>query len=136
MILSLDTNVLIELANARRPQVRERYLEAVTGGRQMAVSAIVLQELRFGALISDRPAVELAALDALLADKPIVDFTIADADEVARVRAELERKGRRIGAYDVLIAGQARARDWAVVTANTREFARIDDLEVIDWTKG
>jgi predicted nucleic acid-binding protein len=26
------------------------------------------------------------------------------------------------------------ARDWTVVTANTREFSRIEELNVIDWT--
>ena len=52
----------------------------------------------------------------------------------ATVRANLRRRGLNIGAYDLLIAGQALARGWTVVTANTREFARIEGLNVIDWT--
>ena len=39
-----------------------------------------------------------------------------------------------IGFYDVLIAGQALARGWTVVTANVREFSKASGLKVIDWT--
>ena len=41
-----------------------------------------------------------------------------------------EHSGRPIGPYDILIAGQARARGLVLVTANTREFARVDGLEL------
>ena len=38
-----------------------------------------------------------------------------------------------IGRYDVLIAGQAAARDLTLVTHNTREFARVPGLRIEDW---
>ena len=50
------------------------------------------------------------------------------------IRAELERQGQRIGEYDTLIAGQAFSRNLILVTANTREFARVKGLTVEDWT--
>jgi tRNA(fMet)-specific endonuclease VapC len=49
------------------------------------------------------------------------------------VRAELERLGTPIGAYDTMIAGQAIRRGITLVTANTREFARVDGLMWDDW---
>jgi tRNA(fMet)-specific endonuclease VapC len=47
----------------------------------------------------------------------------------------LRRRGQAIGPLDGLIAGQALARSWTLVTANRREFDRIEGLNVIDWTQ-
>jgi len=49
------------------------------------------------------------------------------------VRAQLERVGRPIGAYDLLIAGQALQRGYTLVTANAREFARVKGLRWENW---
>jgi tRNA(fMet)-specific endonuclease VapC len=38
-----------------------------------------------------------------------------------------------IGAYDILIAGQARARGLTLVTRNLREFERIPGLSSENW---
>jgi predicted nucleic acid-binding protein len=40
----------------------------------------------------------------------------------------------RVGAYDLLIAGQALRRELTVVTANTSEFSRVTGLSWQDWT--
>ncbi len=45
----------------------------------------------------------------------------------------LASKGTPIGAYDVLIAGQAVARNLILVTHNTREFGRVPGLRLEDW---
>jgi tRNA(fMet)-specific endonuclease VapC len=50
------------------------------------------------------------------------------------LRAVLEVKGRPIGPYDLLIAAQARRRSASIVTANKREFERVDGLTVLDWS--
>ncbi len=50
------------------------------------------------------------------------------------IRSELEAIGRPIGPYDLLIAGQARARNLVMVTANDREFSRVDGLDSEDWS--
>lgn len=47
----------------------------------------------------------------------------------------MERIGRPIGAYDVLIAGQALSRKLTLVTCNTKEFARVKELAWEDWGK-
>ena len=56
-------------------------------------------------------------------------FDEDDAREAGQVRAELETAGRPIGAYDVLIAGQARRRGATVVTSNANEFSRVKGLK-------
>jgi tRNA(fMet)-specific endonuclease VapC len=47
----------------------------------------------------------------------------------------LEKSGTTIGPYDLLIAGQALARGLTVVTANASEFARVQGLGWVDWTR-
>ena len=64
----------------------------------------------------------------------VLDFTADDAVTAGAIRAELARLGTPIGPFDLLIAGQAKARGLCVVTNNTREFTRVAGLEVEDWT--
>ncbi|HEY1425312.1 MAG TPA: PIN domain-containing protein [Caulobacteraceae bacterium] len=135
MTLSLDTNALIELINRENLAVRAAFEDAVERGEEMVVSVLASYEVRFGARFSGRRG-EVAAAEELLAEFPIVTFTEADADGAANVRLALERIGQRIGAMDMLIAGQAVNRGWAVVTANVHEFGRVERLQVIDWTAG
>lgn len=125
----LDTNVVIALLNGSRPIVGAKVRgQAVS---DILLSSIVLHELRFGAFKSARQVANLARLDALRF--PIVPFDETDASEAGRIRAALHRLGTPIGPYDVLIAGQALARDLVLVTRNTREFSRIVGLKIEDW---
>ena len=64
----------------------------------------------------------------------ILDFDVYAAEEYGKIRADLERKGTPIGPLDMLIAAHAKAEKLIIVTNNTREFLRVDGLEVEDWT--
>ena len=70
----------------------------------------------------------------LFADFPILDFDQRDAFAAGEIRAALAAKGTSIGPYDVLIAGQAKARGLMLVTNNAGEFNRVDGLRVDDWS--
>ncbi len=134
MILSLDTNVLIDLANGRRTDVRQRFDEAILRGDVLATCSISAHELLYGAAISRRRASETAAADGILEKLLVAEFTLEDAASAADLRSQLRRSGQGIGAFDTLIAAQALARDWTMVTANVREFGRVPGLRVVDWT--
>jgi tRNA(fMet)-specific endonuclease VapC len=64
----------------------------------------------------------------------MLDLDPEDARKAGEVRAALESVGRPIGAYDLLIAGQALRRGSCLVTANVSEFARIPELIWEDWS--
>jgi tRNA(fMet)-specific endonuclease VapC len=136
LILSLDANVLVDLTNHRQPQVRRAYDAAVASGATIVACAFAAHELIFGAVISGRPAHQLAVAEHLLADLTVAPFTLEDARSTAELRRRLRQAGRPIGPVDTLIAGQALGRGWTVVTANLREFERVEGLQVIDWTAG
>jgi tRNA(fMet)-specific endonuclease VapC len=125
----LDTNAVIALANNTGSNLTRRVRRAAP--QDIAVSAIVMQELYFGAYKSHRQPQNLAVIDALQFE--IIEFDQDDAHQAGEIRAFLAAQGTPIGPYDVLIAGQAVARNAALVTRNTREFARVPRLRVEDW---
>jgi tRNA(fMet)-specific endonuclease VapC len=126
----LDTNAVIALlSGADHPVSRAARSREPA---EVGLSAISVHELYYGAFRSHRVEHNLARVDGLLLE--VVDFDRLDACEAGSIRADLARRGTPIGPYDVLIAGQARARGLTLVTANVREFERVDGLQVEDWS--
>ena len=131
----LATNAVVALLRNRPAGVRERYREAEKSGEYLAVSSVVLFELWYGVEKSGRVQENSERLRILLSgDLDLLDFDDEDAQTAGRVRAALEKIGTPIGAYDLLIAGQALRRGLTVVTANTSEFSRVTGLSWEDWT--
>jgi tRNA(fMet)-specific endonuclease VapC len=131
----LDTNAVIALLRNKPARVRERYREAGKSGDYLALSSVVLFELWYGVAKSSRVQENTERLRVLTSgDLDLLDFDDEDAQAAGRVRAALEQAGTPIGAYDLLIAGQALRRSLTVVTANTSEFSRVADLSWEDWT--
>ncbi|MBV8534665.1 MAG: type II toxin-antitoxin system VapC family toxin [Alphaproteobacteria bacterium] len=128
----LDTNVVSDLV--RNPQGRVTEQIRKVGEAQVCTSIIVAAELRYGA--AKRRSPRLAnQLDVVLGALEIVPFE-APADAVyGRLRAQLEQIGQPIGANDLLIAAQAIALGYTVVTGNEREFARVGDLTCENWLR-
>lgn len=123
----LDTTVCIRVLRARPPSARARF-NAEAGG--LCISAVTLAELLHGAAKSDRPAEKRQEVERLTARLDVLPF---DDEAAGHIRAELERQGRVIGPYDLMIAGHARSRGVAVVTGNLGEFSRVPGLRCEDW---
>ena len=128
----LDTNVCIHIIR-RRPQVVLRRFE-VYGIGELGVSSVTVAELRYGAEKSSRPEQNLEALGRFLLPLEVLAFGQEAAAAYGRVRAALEKAGTPIGPLDTLIAAHAVSMGVTLVTNNTREFRRVTDLEVEDWT--
>lgn len=132
----LDTNACIALINGKPPAVRAKFQKATDAGGQVFVSSIALFELWYGVAKSSRREYNQQRLEAFLAGpvQPLA-FEDGDAEIAGAIRADLEAPGRPIGAYDLLIAGQAMRNKLVLVTANLSEFARIKALTWGDWGK-
>ncbi|MDR0285907.1 MAG: type II toxin-antitoxin system VapC family toxin [Propionibacteriaceae bacterium] len=126
----LDTNVLIDILRGEAIPLRERFRAAA--GR-VAVSAISVMELEFGADRSSDPAANRRKAATLLALTEQLPFGLAAAENAGRLRATLMTIGQTIGAYDTLIAGHARSAGLTLVTNNVREFGRVPGLAVENW---
>ncbi len=134
-MICLDTNVVIGAINGRIPAIRARLGEHLGSGARVAMPAIALHEMRYGAAKSDRRETSERLLDRFLATGvAILPFEAEDARHAGDIRAYLERRGEPIGHYDYLVAAQARRRGLPLVTANGREFERVPGLIVMDWS--
>lgn len=128
----LDTNILSDLV--RNPQGRVMTQIARVGDQAICTSIIVAAELRFGAAkrASERLTQQLERILAAVEILPIE----APADAAyALLRAKLEAAGTPIGGNDMLIAAQALAGGYILVTDNEREFGRVTGLEMEDWLR-
>ena len=126
----LDTNTISALFHDPFGPVAVK-IDAANQG-DICTSIVVACELRFGA--QKRGSTKLTTwVEATLNDLDVQPFG-SDADHhYARLRVELECKGTPISCNDMLIAAHALALDATLVTANTREFARIDGLKLENW---
>jgi tRNA(fMet)-specific endonuclease VapC len=125
----LDANAVIALLNDARSRTARRARRQKP--RDVGISAVVMHELYYGAFKSQRTAANVALIDRLRLE--VIEFDQQDAKEAGEIRALLAMRGTPIGPYDVLIAGQARARKLTLITRNTAEFARVPELRIEDW---
>jgi len=129
----IDTNVLIDLVFDHSEAISRRFSAATFAGDSLFLSAISLYEFRFGAERSRRRDFQLTALAGFLSTVTVLDFDGSDAERAALLKGALTDRGAMIGSLDLLIAAQALERGLTMVTANVREFARIDGLVLEDW---
>ncbi|MGC8493014.1 MAG: type II toxin-antitoxin system tRNA(fMet)-specific endonuclease VapC [Syntrophobacteraceae bacterium] len=128
----LDTNIVIYTLKNRPQQVKRRF-QRHQG--QMAISAVTLGELVFGAEHSQQVERNLADIEAMAARLEVLPFDEKAAYHFGRIRAALYRTGHPIGPYDMMIAGQARALGLILVTNNIKEFERVPGLALEDWSQ-
>jgi tRNA(fMet)-specific endonuclease VapC len=132
----LDTNVCIALLNEKSPFIGTRFLKELAAGAQLFVSSVVALELWYGVAKSIHKEANAQRVETFFAGQvSILPFEEEDARIAGRIRAAIEAVGKPAGAYDLLIACQALRHEMILVTADTREFARIKNLQWQDWTK-
>jgi tRNA(fMet)-specific endonuclease VapC len=131
----LDTNIC-SFAMRHLPAVLDRLEEAARQDDTVVVSAIAYSELRTGVLAPRAPQHLPGLLDAFVERiDAVVPWDKAAADATALIRQSLAAKGTPIGPNDASIAGHALVLGAALITNNTREFARVEGLSLEDWTQ-
>lgn len=94
---------------------------------------MTLAELLYGAEKSARKEANLAEIERFAARLTVLPFDEKAAAHFGRIRTALERAGRPIGPYDLMIAAQARAEGLTLVSNNQREFGRVEGLLTENW---
>lgn len=133
MTYLLDTNAASALIRHKNLRLAERFAQTFKL-HLIGIPVLVAHELYYGAAKSGQLERQRARVDVFLSRfaEP-VSFTPTDADIAGSVRAHLAIRGEMIRSYDILIAAQALRTKSTLVTSNTREFARVPDLEWEDW---
>lgn len=127
----LDTNICIFVMAGRGAALAERF-EAES--ERLCISSVTLAELSYGVEKSAARERNRRALDGFVARLEVLGFDDGAARVYGALRARLERDGRVIGPYDMMIAAHAVSRGLTVVTNNRREFDRVEGLAVEDWS--
>jgi tRNA(fMet)-specific endonuclease VapC len=127
----LDTNICIYIIK-KKPEAVLKLFSKIKPG-DVGISTITIAELYYGVAKSSKPNENTIALQEFLQPLIVVDFTTEDSIVYGRIRADLEAKGKMIGAMDILIASIALNRGLILVTNNEKEFSRVKDLKVENW---
>ena len=130
MIFLLDSNICIA-ALKREPAVISRLDQLPPAS--VALPAIVVAELAYGACKSQNVSRSLEALALLTSEVPTIDFDFAAAHHYGHIKAVLQREGTPIGPNDYLIAATALAHRATLITRKVREFARVPGLRWITF---
>ena len=128
----LDSDICIYAMKHRAPPLLRRLDRFAPVS---ALSVIVYGELCFGQRASGRRNEALVYLTTLLETIRVLPLPPDAGARYGEIRAELERRGQPIGANDMWIAAHALAEDLTLVTNNEREFGRVANLRVENWTR-
>ena len=136
MTYLLDTNACIALINGKPASVRARFQKATEAGAEMVVSSVDASELWCWVAKSRSPDVNAARVEMFFRGPVrLLAFDEEDAKTTGVIRAAMEAAGRPLGAYDLLIAGQALRHKMTLITSNVREFSRVRGLVWEDWAQ-
>jgi tRNA(fMet)-specific endonuclease VapC len=139
-MLVLDTD-LLTIVQREQGLLYERLiarLQLVIETETVAITIVSLEEQMRGWLAflkqHDNIVVGYRRLHALFRDfqkRVVLDFDDAASD----VYAKLKLRRVRIPTMDLRIAAIVLANDATLLTANTRDFAKVPGLKFEDWTK-
>lgn len=128
----LDTNTCIFVLKNRPDKVRKKF-KAI---KNICISSVTYGELCFG-IENGEPNHREQRWDQLddFTQRLLIDpWDEEAARHYGAIRAILKKQGKIIGNNDLLIAAHARCLDAVLVTNNVKEFARVPDLTLEDWT--
>ena len=129
----LDTNVCIFFLRGTHPVLLRMVLSHSPS--VLKIPAIVAAELVHVAEKSASPAKNLEQVKKFLMPFEIASFDILAAFAYGKIRSTLEKRGEVIGPNDLIIASTVLSQNGILVTNNTKEFARVENLALEDWTK-
>jgi tRNA(fMet)-specific endonuclease VapC len=129
----LDTNVCIRYLNGQSDKIRQKL--SMKNPEEIVLCSVVKAELIYGAEKSGNPIRNLQRLSLFV--KPFISLPFDDksAEIYGQIRNRLEQAGKPIGPNDLMIASIAITNNVILVTHNTSEFGRVDNLHIEDWER-
>jgi tRNA(fMet)-specific endonuclease VapC len=128
----LDTDICIFIARRKPAHVIDRFDKVPPG--DVGISVISYGELRFGAEKSNQPKDAFVVLSELLEGVRVIPLEEQVSEIYGRLRLYLERMGQQIGNNDLWIASHCLQLGLTLVTNKEREFSRIPNLAIENWT--
>ena len=129
--IMLDTNICIYIIKNKPKSVIEKFKNYNIG--DISLSSITISELYYGVYKSNYVQKNLLALEQFLQPFNIVNYDLQASIEYGKIRAILEKQGNIIGGLDMQIAAHAKSLDMTLITNNTKEFLRVENLVIDNW---
>ncbi len=126
----LDTNICIYYIKGLY-DLKSKFEDI--GPENCFISEITLAELKFGVAKSQAKEKNQKALENFLSGVQILPIYPA-LDVYAAEKAQLQKSGKIIDDFDLLIGATAVTFDLTMVTNNTSHFSRLTDIKLEDWT--
>lgn len=126
----VDTNILIYALKGVPGVVTELERHRLDA---LAVSAVTLMELYYGAHKSQRVESNLAKVRAVEAAFRILPLGAETVETFGALKARLEAEGTPLDDFDLALAATALAYNLTLVTDNTRHFSRVPGLRLANW---
>lgn len=129
----LDTNTIIYAIKGSFKQVEDHFRSVPM--ESIVIPSVVVAEIEYGAYKSSNYKKTIEKYNEFIRHFDIIGFN-EDASRVyGKIRSDLEKLGSPIGPNDLIIASIVIAENGTLITHNTKEFSRIKDLKIEDWTK-
>lgn len=125
-VILLDTSVLIDYFR-KKDKTKTLWFELSEKAKSFAVSTITQYEIYSGA-----PANQIEMWDEFFKPLTILPFDSKAALISAKIRGELKRINKQIGAEDLFIAATAISKNIPCATLNKKHFERVSDLQLIN----
>jgi tRNA(fMet)-specific endonuclease VapC len=129
MSFLLDTNICSEYL--RRPSLL--FHRFVQHSGRLHISSVSLSELFTWAYRQHDPSRILATIGEFGDAVQVLPFDAECAEVLGRIRGEQFRTGGLTSPIDLMIGVTALVHDLTLVTHNTKDFERIENLRMEDW---
>ena len=133
MIYFLDTNIIIYSIKNSYPGIQNHFLRIPS--QKISIPSIVTAEIEYGAKKSFDYDKTIQIYRQFMNTFSITDFNDKAAICYGDIRAYLEKTGTMIGPNDMLIASIVLAEEGVLVTHNVKEFSKVPNLKLEDWTE-
>ena len=128
----LDTDIIIYSFKGMKTVVEQFRQHADV---PKALSVISYGELIYGAHKSQQVNNNLAKVNRLREIFPIIDVSPAIMDCFGAIKAQLSKQGLTVDDFDLLIGATALTHGYTLVTNNEKHFAKIPDLDFVNWNR-
>ena len=128
----LDSNICIYFLKGIYPSIKEKIVS--TNPSTIKIPSIVKAELLYGAEKSQQKAKNLSTIKLFLEPFEIVPFDEECSIVYSKIRSAMELKGMIMGPNDSIIAATVLAKNGVLVTNNTKEFEKVKNLKLENWT--
>jgi tRNA(fMet)-specific endonuclease VapC len=127
----LDTNIIIAYLKGNHA-IKDKIISNI---EEIAVSALVIAELNYGAKSSQYREKNLEKLSRFIDIIQIIPFDLSCAIKFGDIKSRLRAIGKPTGEVDALIAATAMTHDAILITNNLRHFENIEGLKTENWLK-